>query len=105
MRVHQAMLRVDVFAEMVLAPERLDESLRQLVRLAGPIGLLGRLSRGAEQPRQLAEGMDRVALGDAVAPFPWRRFDVESRAADQPAVLAEGQQEPGGRFHRAEPLL
>ena len=81
------------------------KAFASLSACAGPLGLLGRLSRRAEQPRQLAEGMDRVALGDAVAAFPRRRFDVESRAADQPAVLPEGQQEFGGGFHRAEPLL
>ncbi len=48
-----------------LAPERIEERVRQVARIAGVEPLLGRL------PRQLSGGeAQRVALGRAIAPWP-----------------------------------
>ena len=66
--------------------------------------MAGRVADRTEQPRQFAEGVDRVALGHAVPFVSRRQFDVEPRAADQPVLVFQSQQVFCGRFERGNPL-
>src|SRR3954451_19023859 len=86
-RIDQAALGVDVFGEMVVAPEGGDEFFRQRVGVGGP-GLTG----GAEESRELAEGVSNVALGDAVPAVARRELGVETGTADQAIVGLATQQ-------------
>ena len=103
-QIDQSSLGVNVLAEMILAPEGGVKGLRQFVGMGGPRRLARRVAGRAEQPRQFAEGVDRVALGHAVPFVSRRQFDVEPRAADQPVLVFQSQQVFRGRFERGKPL-
>ena len=103
-RIDQPTFGVNVLAEMILTPEGRHKGVRQVVRMVGPGGLARLVASRMEQSRQLAEGVNDVALSHAVPVVARRQFHVEPRAADQPVGAFPTQQVFRGCLDRRNPL-